>query len=134
LLIDWGSIIEWMPAGYIQQLRMEGTGVGSVRHLLTGQGVVVSERLDETDRENGLLKLSIIEPMPWEMLSYNAYAQLRVVDTGQSRLCWHGTFEMTENSAAADSLAALLKKSYEKMFEGIKIKIQSQSIENDNAK
>ena len=114
-----------MPAGYIQQLRMEGTGVGSVRHLLTGRGVIVSERLDEVDPENGILKLSIIEPMPWEMHSYNAYAQLRAVDNGQSRLCWHGTFEMTESSAAADSLAALLKNSYETMFEGIKIKVRA---------
>ena len=132
-MTDWGSIIDWMPEGYIQQLRMEGSGVGAVRHLLTGQGVVVSERLDKIDRKNGILELSIIEPMPWEMLSYSAYAQLLAVGNGQSRLCWHGTFEMTKDNADADSLAVLLKKSYKKMFEGIKIKMKDQSIENNNA-
>lgn len=76
LLIDWKSIIDWMPDGYIRSLVIHGEGTGVVRHLVTGEGVAISERLDEMDEERGILKLSIIDPLPWGMLSYTAEAQL----------------------------------------------------------
>lgn len=109
-----------MPDGYIQSLQMAGEGVGAVRHLVTGRGVAISERLDNMDEKSGSLQLTIIEPLPWGMLSYTAQAQLEDVNGGSCRLSWCGTFELPERGPAADKLAALLKKSYAKMFKGIR--------------
>ena len=108
-----------MPDDYIQSLEIEGQGVGAIRHLVTGRGVAISERLDTADKENGLICLSIIEPLPWNMLSYSARAQLSTVTERRSRLTWSGTFELATAGNEAEQLVDLLKKSYMKMFEGI---------------
>jgi hypothetical protein len=108
-----------MPDGFIQSLEIEGQGVGAVRHLVTGRGVAISERLDTADKENGLICLSIIEPLPWNMLSYSARAQLNAVTERRSRLTWSGTFELATAGNEAEQLAHLLKRSYMKIFKGI---------------
>jgi len=99
---------------------MEGQGLGAIRHLVTGQGVKISERLDEIDEPGGRLNLSIIEPLPWNMLAYTARAQLDSTGNNQCRLDWRGTFELPTGGLASANLAKLLKKSYTKMFEGIR--------------
>lgn len=120
LLVDWGGIIRWMPDGFIQSLTLEGQGEGAIRHLVTGQGVRISERLDSMNRQQGILRLSIIEPLPWGMLSYSAHAQLKAVDQERCRLDWCGTFELPGEGTQADQLAALLKRSYATLFQGIR--------------
>ena len=109
-----------MPDGFIRELQMEGQGLGAIRHLVTGQGVKISERLDEIDAPGGRLSLSIIEPLPWDMLSYTARAQLDNAGNNQCRLDWRGTFELPADGPASANLAKLLKMSYAKMFEGIR--------------
>jgi hypothetical protein len=123
LLVDWSGIINWMPGGYIQELQVEGEGVGAIRHLITGRGVAISERLDDMDEKSGSLQLTIIEPLPWGMLSYTAQAQLEDVNGDSCRLSWCGTFELPESGPAVDELAALLKKSYSMMFKGIRTEV-----------
>ncbi len=120
LLVDWGGIVEWMPDGYIRSLRLEGKGTGAVRHLVTGQGVTISERLDEIDAHNGRLRLSIIEPLPWGMLSYSARARLKKIGPDQCELNWRGTFELPTGDASSGKLAALLEHSYARMFKGLR--------------
>lgn len=120
LLTDWGGVIDWMPDGYIKSLRLEGEGRGAIRHLVTGQGVAISERLDQMDEDRGILHLSIIEPLPWDMLSYKARAELEHIDSERCRLSWCGSFELAQGGQAGDELAVLLKKSYLKMFQGIR--------------
>lgn len=118
LLVDWAGIVDWMPDGYIQSLHIEGEGVGAVRHLVTGRGVSISEKLVSMDRERGMLRLSIIGPQPWGMLSYTATAHLE--ETGKHCcLNWCGTFELPEGGQQAEELAKLLEKSYKTMFKGI---------------
>jgi hypothetical protein len=123
LLIDWAGIINWMPDGHIQSLRCEGQGEGAVRHLVTGKGVPISEKLDGVDRKNGILRLSIIAPLPWGMLSYSAQAHLKE-NGAHCHLKWRGTFELTESDQQADELSKLLKMSYETMFKGIRNELQ----------
>ncbi len=132
LLTDWGGIIDWMPDGYIKSLRLEGEGRGAIRHLVTGQGVTISERLDHMDEDRGILYLSIIDPLPWDMLSYKARAQLEYIDPAQCRLNWRGTFELAQGGQARDELAAVLKNSYVKMFQGIRNELSGkQMVEAD---
>ena len=98
---------------------MEGHGVGAVRHLVTGKGIELAERLEMADPLSGVLELSLLDPLPWGLLSYRARGKLDSISDNRSRLIWQGTLEMPEQGPEADSVARLLGKSYEKMFLGI---------------
>jgi hypothetical protein len=123
LLTDWAGIIDWMPDGFIQDLQMEGHGEGAVRHLVTGKGVHISERLDAMGRSAGIILLSIIDPLPWGMLTYTAKAQLEAAGEENCRLSWCGSFELAAGGRLADELVILLKKSYTTMFNGIRVEL-----------
>ena len=131
LLTDWAGIIDWMPDGYIQSLSCEGQGAGAVRHLVTSKGVAISERLDSLDSELGLICLSIIDPLPWGMLTYSANAQLQARGA-HCQLIWRGIFELPASGRQADELANLLKKSYTTMFRGIGNELQRINEKNDS--
>ena len=120
VLIDWAAIVDWMPHGIISRLDIEGTGVGAVRHMVTRDGVRIAERLDYADEQRGRLDLSILEPLPWDMLSYRARAQLDELGPGQCRLQWEGRFELPDDGRAAEGLVTLLGKSYKLMFAGLR--------------
>ncbi len=119
LLIDWAAIKDWMPAGIIQSLCLEGHGPGAIRHLVTGDGVHLSERLDKADDASGLLELSMVGPLPWGLLSYRAQGKLEGMSNNRSRLTWQGTLEMPESGPETEYVMKLLKASYVKMFQGI---------------
>ncbi len=125
LLIDWAAIVDWMPDGYVQSLRVEGQGLGAIRHLITLKGVHLSERLDVMDESSGVLELSLVGPLPWGLLSYRARGKLDSISDNRSRLTWRGTLEMPERGPKFDSVAKLLRKSYAKMFLGIKRVVES---------
>jgi len=120
VLIDWGAIVDWMPGGYIKSLELEGQGIGAIRRLVTGQGVSVAERLDAADEATGILELSLVDDLPWGLLSYRAIGHVEALSDSQSRLTWQGTLEMPENGPDARRIAAMLKKSYANMFRGIR--------------
>jgi hypothetical protein len=125
LLIDWAAIVDWMPDGYVQSLRMEGQGLGAVRHLVTGKGIRLAERLEMADQLSGVLALSLIDPLPWGLLSYRARGKLDSISENRVRLTWQGTLEMPEQGPESDSVARLLRKSYAKMFLGISHVVES---------
>ncbi len=109
-----------MPRGIIASLEIEGFGVGAVRHIVTCEGVHIAERLDRADERQGRLELSILDPLPWSMLSYTARAQLDEIGPDNCSLRWEGQFELPENGTEADVLAEFLGKSYRQMFKGIR--------------
>ncbi len=125
LLMDWAAIVDWMPDGYVQSLQMEGQGLGAIRHLVTGKGVNLSERLDKADQSCGVLELSLVGTLPWGLLSYRARGKLDSISEDISRLSWQGTLEMPEPGPESDSVARLLRKSYAKMFIGIRHVVES---------
>ena len=128
VLIDWPAIIDWMPDGFIRELRMDrlcpDRGPGAIRHLVTGQGVSLSERLDRADEAAGVLELSLVEPLPWGLLSYRARGKLDDLPGNRCRLTWSSTLEMPQPGIEADRVVALLEKSYAKMFLGIKCRVE----------
>lgn len=127
-LIDWAAIIDWMPAGYIRELHMDserpGRGPGAIRHLITGNGVALSERLDLADEATGVLELSLVEPLPWGLLSYHARGKLDDLPGNRCRLTWSSALEMPQPGIEADRVVSLLQKSYARMFLGIKRKVE----------
>jgi hypothetical protein len=120
LLLDWAAIVDWMPGGVIASLRMEGQGIGAIRHLVTGKGVALSERLDSADEKAGILELSLVGQLPWGLLSYRARAQVLGISPESCQLTWRGTFETPESGEQADRVAHLLAKSYANMFLGVR--------------
>ena len=120
LLVDWGAIVDWMPGGYIQSLKLEGDGTGAIRHLVTGRGVRIAERLDVADEASGVLEFSLVDDLPWGLLSYHARGRVESVSDTRCRLTWQGTLEMPESGPEARRAGALLKKSYANMFLGIR--------------
>jgi hypothetical protein len=128
IIEDWASIVDWMPRGIIASLELEGSGVGSVRHIVTRQGVHIAERLDRADERQGRLELSILDPLPWSMLSYEASAQLDQLGPQECSLRWEGRFELPENGQAADALGRFLGKSYKTMFKGIRQQLSTSVV------
>ena len=120
IIEDWASIVDWMPQGIIASLELEGSGVGAIRHIVTREGVPIAERLDRADEGQGRLELSILDPLPWSMLSYTALAQLDEQGPNNCSLRWEGQFELPENGPEADALADFLEKSYRQRFKGIR--------------
>jgi uncharacterized protein YndB with AHSA1/START domain len=120
LLTDWGGIVDWMPDGYIRSLRLDGRGIGAIRHLVTGKGVQISERLVGLDEKAGTLELAMVDTLPWGLLSYRASAGLVRISDNRCRLTWTGTFETADGGPRSNRIAMLLEKSYAKMFLGIR--------------
>jgi len=129
VLIDWPAIIDWMPDGYIRELRMDNCGPqrgpGAIRHLVTRQGAPLSERLDLADEATGVLELSLVGTLPWGLLSYRARGKLDDLPGNRCRLTWSSTLEMPQAGIEADQIVKLLQKSYAKMFLGIKRKVEA---------
>lgn len=125
LLLDWGAIIDWMPDGYVHSVRTEGSGVGAIRHLVTGKGVHLSERLDKADEAGGVLELSLAGDLPWNLLSYRARGTLERLSGETCRLHWHGMAELSDHDAESGYVARLLATSYRKMFQGIRQAVES---------
>jgi len=123
--MDWGAIVDWMPDGYVQSLQMEGQGLGAIRHLVTGKGVHLAERLDKADQSLGVLELSLVGTLPCGLLSYRARGKLDSISEDKSRLAWQGTLEMPEPGPESDNVVRLLRKSYAKMFIGIRHVVES---------
>jgi hypothetical protein len=74
---------------------------------------------------SGVLALSLIDPLPWGLLSYRARGKLDSISENRVRLTWQGTLEMPEQGPESDSVARLLRKSYAKMFLGISHVVES---------
>ncbi len=127
LLTDWAAIVDWMPDGYIHSLQLENNAAGQIRHMVTGQGVQLSERLDRADTEAGVLELSMIGQLPWSLISYQATGTVQQCAPGNSSLTWCGKAELASAGTAADKLEKLLSASYSKMFLGIRQVVESDS-------
>ena len=129
VLIDWAAIIDWMPDGYIRELRMDSQcpdrAPGAIRHLVTGKGVTLSERLDHADETTGVLELSLVGALPWGLLSYRARGKLDDLPGNRCSLTWSSTLEMPQAGIEADQIVTLLQKSYAKMFLGIKRRVET---------
>ena len=120
LLIDWGAIINWMPDNLIRQLRLEGSGVGAVRHLTTSAGVELAERLDAMDAAGTRITLSLLAPLPWQLLSYSATGVIDALAADRCQLTWTGNPELPDDAAEADRTVRLLRRSYQSMFLGLR--------------
>lgn len=120
LLVDWGGIGTWFPGSILTVVRMEGEGVGAVRHLKTSEGDQISERLDDLDAHSKRLELSIVGNPPWKMSRYKATATITDLGSTQCRIHYCGRFETAADDEQAERIARKLRASYSNLFRGLR--------------
>ena len=117
VLADFGNFLAWATGG-AGTARLEGEGVGMVRHLDIPELGSVSERLDSLDANQRILAYSMVSV---EMIGMSQYsATVRVVEEGDAQcvLQWRGEFE-TVPGANSNEVRESLAGSYSMMSQGL---------------
>ncbi len=98
---DFGGIKRWNPG--IEDVEVEGSGVGSVRTIKMGGGIELQERLEHVDDVGRSFSYSIIAgPVPVE--NYLASLTIHEADEGHSRITWQSSFD-PKGAPEADCVA-----------------------------
>ncbi|MFT5442233.1 MAG: hypothetical protein ACI8W3_001275 [Myxococcota bacterium] len=114
-LADFGAVGTWGPG--IVSCKVEGDGIGSIRYIEMGGGVVMEERLESFDAAEQTLSYAIIGgPMPVE----NYLATVKVTAAGDGcRVDWGASFDAPEG-VPADGIAAGVSGAYTGMLASLK--------------
>ena len=122
---DFGNFLAWATGG-AGAARLEGEGVGMIRHLdIPGLGLV-SERLDLLDDASRTLGYSLVSDNMSGMACYSATVQLISDGVGQCCLRWRGDFEPlpgVDSEEVGNSLAG----SYAMMSQGLEAFVNDQA-------
>lgn len=111
VLADFGGFLEW-AGGPDDTIRLEGDGIGMVRHLNMTVGEV-GERLTELDAEQQILAYELVHGTPIGMKAYRAQVQVKA-EGEECELYWLGAFEPVD-PAAEDEVADTLASTYQGM-------------------
>lgn len=121
LLEDFGDIQRWWPddgAVRIEQVELEGRGVGMIRHIQNrGARHRVSERLDFIDPATRTLVLSIVGTRPNGITAYVAEGQVVELDATRCRIDYRAL--VTTTPGREQQVREALAKTYELMFAGL---------------
>jgi polyketide cyclase/dehydrase/lipid transport protein len=92
LLGDFGGVAKWGGA-MLQNVKVEGEGVGAVRRIGLPGGMEIAERLEAFDAAKRSLTYSIVGKSPIPIKNYQSVCS--VVETGANscRVDWNGSFE-----------------------------------------
>ena len=124
-LADFGNFLAWATGG-AGAVRLEGEGVGMIRHLdIPGLGLV-SERLDRLDHASRTLAYSMVSETMAGMARYSATVQVITDGAGQCCLRWRGDFEPLpgiDSEEVGNSLAG----SYAMMSQGLQAFVNDQT-------
>jgi len=112
VLADWGGICDWAPPELIATCRVDG----DVRHLTTGQGRAVAERLEYADPVAGEVVFSIVGPAPGRIGNYRATVHVERLDEARSRVSWTGRMDVPEGADPARIVAGF-EASYRMLIE-----------------
>jgi len=116
-LADFGNFLSWATGG-IGSVRIEGEGVGMVRHLdIPGIGKM-AERMDRCDMQSQSLGYTLVYGNPAGMEVYSATVQVVHAGEGKCSLKWHGEFQPTEGQSEQEVVTAL-GDSYDAMAQGL---------------
>ena len=125
VLADFGNFLAWATGG-AGTARLEGEGVGMIRHLdIPGLGLV-SERLDRLDHASRTLAYSMVSETMAGMVRYSATVQVISDGVGQCCLRWRGDFEPLpgiDSEEVGNSLAG----SYTLMSQGLEAFVNAQA-------
>ncbi len=114
-LADFGGFLAW-AGGPDDSIRVEGDGIGMIRHLSMSVGDI-AERLTELDSEEMILAYELVYGEPIGMKNYRAQVQVKA-EGEQCELYWLGAFE-PENPAMEDQVADTLTATYQGMSQSL---------------
>ena len=131
LLRDFGAIERWWPKEgpiQIEQVEIEGQGVGMVRHI-RNKGVPnpVSERLELMDEASRTLVLSIVGNRPPGITAYVAEGHVVEIDAAHCRLDYRALITTTPGREERVRVAVL--KTWAVMFQGLEAAARFRSAE-----
>lgn len=89
LIRNFGDIGAWAPAARV--VRIDGTGVGAVRHVEGSAGHVI-ERCEAHDEAGHSFSYSLVES-PWPLANYVATVRLTSLDRGRCAIEWSSNFD-----------------------------------------
>jgi len=117
LVRDFGGIGKW-AGPMLQNLEVEGSGIGAVRRAALPGGRSLAERLEAFDEPGRSLSYSIIEKSPIPVKSY--LSKMRIVETGPNacRVDWSSTFE--PDGASEEQAQTLIRGVYNGGIAGIR--------------
>ena len=97
--------------------KMEGSGVGAIRTITTGDGAEIVERCDKMDEATFTHVYSIVES-PLQLENYVATVQLKETGESQCELTWSCAFD--PKGTTEEELFGLLDSVYQVAFDGMK--------------
>ena len=124
VLSDFAAFLDWAVGGE-GEIRIEGHGVGMIRHLKLPIGEM-GERLLELDDENRTLGYALACGEPLGMKEYQALVQVQESEDGSVAILWHGMFEAAPGKDE-DELALRVAASYESMTNALVAYIRART-------
>lgn len=116
VLSDFGGFLNWVTIEG-GKIRLEGEGVGMIRHLTTPLGEL-GEQLTRLDHETQQLGYKIAYGEPIGMKAYEALVTVTARNDTQCEVTWSGNF-MPADPSAVDDVKAALSSSYQNMHQAL---------------
>ena len=114
VLADFAGFLNWAGAG---EIRIEGEGVGMIRHLKMAVGEV-AERLDVLDHNEKVMGYSLVYGEPIGMKTYRARVQVVPADSDSCEIHWQGEFEPAREGEE-EQTAQILKGAFGGMSDAL---------------
>lgn len=124
VLADFGNFLPWATGG-AGTARLEGEGLGMIRHLDIPELGLVSERLDLLDDASRTLGYSLVSQNIAGMARYSATVQVIANGAGQCSLRWCGDFEPLPG-IEGEEVGSSLAGSYAMMSESLEAFVNAQ--------
>lgn len=116
VLADFPGFLNWAGGGQ-GEIRLEGDGIGMIRHLSMAVGEI-AERLVKLDDDEMQIGYELVYGEPIGMKVYRALVQIVSVSDDTSQVIWHGEFEAADSSAE-DQVAATLEATFQGMTQAL---------------
>ena len=114
VLSDFAGFLDWAGEG---QIRIEGEGIGMIRHLKMGVGEI-AEKLTVLDQGNRRLGYELVYGEPIGMKVYSALVTVEPAADNTCKLNWHGQFETAAPGSEAH-VAEALEAAYRGMSQAL---------------
>lgn len=123
VLADFPGFLNWAGQG---RIRIEGEGVGMIRHLdIPGTGAM-AERLDRLDHADRIIGYTLVYGTPAGMAEYRAEVALKPTGENACNLAWHGEFTAAPGHDEVE-VANNLSAAYEGMTQALTAYVQASS-------
>lgn len=125
VLADFGDFLKWATGGE-GSARIEGDGIGMIRHLNIEHLGEISERLDVLNHENHTTAYTLVKGFPVGMETYSGQAVLTAAGDGSCKISWTGTLSAAEGHTD-EEVSQNLAGSYAGMSQALEAFVKDNS-------